>query len=173
MSAEALKREDKVVKREKAATEQGKAIQARYDASKVKVDDLKRELEDSDQIRLELVDLLQRAQERIVIQDGELRKLREEKEEKEIASLSEIKALKEEVESIYVLTRFTARAALMQQHVQGLKSMEKAQEELDFFLTTIGDEDDLDRDDRKDVDEEMVGQGDAAVQEGMFAQEKV
>ena len=65
MSAEALKREDKAVKREKAAIEQGKAIQARYEASKVKVDDLKSELEVAGQIRLELVDCLRRAQERI------------------------------------------------------------------------------------------------------------
>ena len=131
--------------------------------SKVKVDDLKSELEAADHIRLELVDRLRRAQECIVAQDGELRKLREEKEEKEIASSSEIKALKEEVESIYVLARFMARAALMRQHVQGLNPMEKAQEELDFFLTTVGDEDDLNRGDRKDADEETVQQGDAVM----------
>ena len=45
LSTDSLKREDRAVKREKAAIEQGKAIQARYEASKVKVDDLKSELE--------------------------------------------------------------------------------------------------------------------------------
>ena len=48
LSSEALKREDKAVKREKSAIEQGKAIQARYELSKVKVNDLKSELEAAD-----------------------------------------------------------------------------------------------------------------------------
>ena len=43
------------MKSEKAAIEQGKAIQAHYEASKVKFDDLKSELEATDQVRLELV----------------------------------------------------------------------------------------------------------------------
>ena len=95
-----------------------------------------------------------------------MRRLREEKEEKELASSSEMKALKEEVESVYVLAKFTARAALMRQHIRGLNPMDKAQEEIDFLLAAVGDEDDLDKDDKKDVDEETVRQEDAIVQEG-------
>ena len=79
LSSEALKQEDRAVRRQKATIEQGKAIQARYEASKVKVDDLKSELEAADQVLLELVDRLRRAHERIDAQDGELR---EEKDEK-------------------------------------------------------------------------------------------
>ena len=84
--------------------------------------------------------------------------MREENDEKEVVMSSEIKALQEEVESIYALTRFTARAALMRQHIRGLNAMDKAQKELDFFLTTVGDEDNLDRDDQKDADEDMIVQ---------------
>ena len=93
------------MKREKVVIEQG-----------CKVDDLKSELEAVDQMRLELADRLRRAQECIVTQDGELRTLREEKDEREVATASEIKAIQEEVESIYALARFTARAALMRKH---------------------------------------------------------
>ena len=49
----------------------------------------------------------------------------------------------------------------------------KAQEELEFFLVTVGDEDDLDRDERKEMDEEMVVQKDAVSQEGVIVQEDV
>ena len=106
-------------------------------------------------------------------QDGELRRLREEKDEREVVMSSEIKALQEEVESIYALARFTARAALMRQHTRGLNPMAKAQEELDFFLSTIGDEDDLDRDDQKDMDEDVIVQEKGVVQEGEVAQKDV
>ena len=173
LSTDSLKREDRAVKREKAAIEQGKAIQACYEASKVKVDDLKSELEAADQVRLELVSRLQKAQERMDAQDWELRRLREEKDEREVVMSSEIKALQEEVESIYALARFTARAALMRQHTRGLNPMAKAQEELDFFLSTIRDEDDLDRDDQKDMDEDVIVQEKGVVHEGEVAQKDV
>ena len=62
----------------------------------------------------------------------------------------DIEASKEEVDSMYALDRLTAKAALMRQHVRGLNPMARAQEELDTYLLTVGSEEDLDKDDKKD-----------------------
>ena len=80
LSAESLKREDRALKRGRVAIEQGKAIHASYEASKVKVDDLKSELEASDHVRLKLIDRLKTSKDRSVAQDEDLRQLTEKKE---------------------------------------------------------------------------------------------
>ena len=66
------------MKRERDAIDQGKAIQARFEATKVKVDGLKSKLEVADQVHLGLVDRLKRAQERSSDLEEELKKFREE-----------------------------------------------------------------------------------------------
>ena len=54
--------------------------------------------------------------------------------------------------SIYVLSRFTAS--------RGQNPMPGAHDQLDFYLSTIGKHDDLDKEEKRDEEEEVVMQED-------------
>ncbi|KAI3746328.1 hypothetical protein L6452_08756 [Arctium lappa] len=88
---------------------------------------------------------------------------------KEVELEEKVEELKEELKSIKAFTRLTTKAAIMRRHLAGKNPLANASEELELYLSSVGNERDLNSEDDKDEEGLEVGdepsQGEASAED--------